>query len=186
MRHSWPFVCLGTGREMYGVELYAAVRLAVVDEGLSHREAARRFGIDPRTVKKMPSYAVPPGYWRTRPVRRPKLEGFTGIIDAIPEARRRGIGYITPASGGSSKRNPVVGVLGVRHQNSAVLSPTAGVFPHPVQPFTQRHERSASQAASISRNGIPSSSSSVRSPGWRKHGSSARRQSEPRLAQVRS
>ena len=31
---------------MYGVELYAAVRLAVVDEGLSHREAARRFGID--------------------------------------------------------------------------------------------------------------------------------------------
>ena len=140
MRHSWPFVCLGTGREMYGVELYAAVRLAVVDEGLSHREAARRFGIDPRTVKKMPSYAVPPDYWRRRPVRRPKLEGFTGIIDAIPEARRRGIGYITPASGGSSKRNPVVGVLGVRHQNSAVLSPTAGVFPHPVQPFTQRHE----------------------------------------------
>ena len=122
------------------MELYAAVRLAVVDEGLSHREAARRFGIDPRTVKKMPSYAVPPDYWRTRPVRRPKLEGFTGIIDAIPEARRRGIGYITPASGGSSKRNPVVGVLGVRHQNSAVLSPTAGVFPHPVQPFTQRHE----------------------------------------------
>ena len=27
---------------MYGVELYAAVRLAVVDEGLSHHEAARR------------------------------------------------------------------------------------------------------------------------------------------------
>ena len=25
---------------MYGVELYAAVRLAVVDEGLSHHEAA--------------------------------------------------------------------------------------------------------------------------------------------------
>ena len=26
---------------MYGVELYAAVRLAVVDEGLSHHEAGR-------------------------------------------------------------------------------------------------------------------------------------------------
>ena len=38
---------------MYGVELYAAVRLAVVDEGLSHHEAGRRFGIDRRTVKKM-------------------------------------------------------------------------------------------------------------------------------------
>ena len=34
---------------MYGVELYAAVRLAVVDEGLSHHEAGRRFGIDRRT-----------------------------------------------------------------------------------------------------------------------------------------
>ena len=30
---------------MYGVELYAAVRLAVVDEGLSHHEAGRRSGI---------------------------------------------------------------------------------------------------------------------------------------------
>ena len=71
---------------MYGVELYAAVRLAVVDEGLSHREAGRRFGIDRRTVKKMLSYSAPPGYRRTRPVRRPKLDGFTGIIDAILEA----------------------------------------------------------------------------------------------------
>ena len=56
---------------MYGVELYAAVRLAVVDEGLSHHEAGRRFGIDRRTVKKMLSYSAPPGYRRTKPVRRP-------------------------------------------------------------------------------------------------------------------
>ena len=49
---------------MYGVELYAAVRLAVVDEGLSHHEAGRRFGIDRRTVKKMLSYSAPPGYRR--------------------------------------------------------------------------------------------------------------------------
>ena len=46
---------------MYGVELYAAVRLAVVEEGLSHREAGRRFGIDRRTAKKMLSYSAPPG-----------------------------------------------------------------------------------------------------------------------------
>ena len=72
---------------MYGVELYAAVRLAVVDEGLSHHEAGRRFGIDRRTVKKMLSYSSPPGYRRTKPVRRPKLDGFTGIIDAILVAR---------------------------------------------------------------------------------------------------
>ena len=74
------------------MELYAAVRLAVVDEGLSHHEAGRRFGIDRRTVKKMLSYSAPPGYRRTKPVRRPKLDGFTGIVDAILEAdtgRRR-------------------------------------------------------------------------------------------------
>ena len=71
---------------MYGVELYAAVRLAVVDEGLSHHEAGRRFGIDRRTVEKMLSYSAPPGYRRTKPVRRPKLDGFTGIVDAILEA----------------------------------------------------------------------------------------------------
>ena len=71
---------------MYGVELYAAVRLAVFDEGLSHHEAGRRFGIDRRTVKKMLSYSAPPGYRRTKPVRRPKLDGFTGIVDAILEA----------------------------------------------------------------------------------------------------
>ena len=71
---------------MYGVELYTAVRLAVVDEGLSHHEAGRRFGIDRRTVKKMLSYSAPPGYRRTKPVRRPKLDGFTGIVDAILEA----------------------------------------------------------------------------------------------------
>ena len=39
--------------------------------------------IDRRTVKKMLSYSAPPGYRRTKPVRRPKLDGFTGIVDAI-------------------------------------------------------------------------------------------------------
>ena len=73
---------------MYGGELYAAVRLAVVDEGLSHHEAGRRFGIDRRTVKKMLSNSAPPGYRRTKPVRRPELDGFTGIVDAILEADR--------------------------------------------------------------------------------------------------
>jgi hypothetical protein len=37
-------------------------------DGLSQRKAARWFGIDPRTVKKMLSYSVPPGYVRTRQI----------------------------------------------------------------------------------------------------------------------
>ena len=88
MRHSYPLVDLGTGRGMYGVELYAAVRLAVVEEELSHSEAGRRFGIDRRTVKKMLNYSAPPGYRRRKPVRRPKLDEFTRIIDAILEGDR--------------------------------------------------------------------------------------------------
>src|SRR5919205_1193488 len=65
------------------VELYGKVRYAVQIEGISRREAARRFGIDPRTVAKMLSFSVPPGYRRSRPPVRPKLDPFTGIIDAI-------------------------------------------------------------------------------------------------------
>jgi len=68
---------------MKGVELYGRVRYAVQIEGLSHREAARRFGIDPRTVAKMMVFSVPPGYRRSRPPARPKLDPFIGIIDRI-------------------------------------------------------------------------------------------------------
>jgi transposase len=55
---------------MKGVELYAQVRYAVQIEGVSRREAARRFGIDPRTVAKMLAFSVPPGYRRSRPPAR--------------------------------------------------------------------------------------------------------------------
>ena len=68
---------------MKGVELYGRVRYAVQIEGLSHREAARQFGIDPRTVAKMVKFSVPPGYVRKRPPARPKLDPFILVIDGI-------------------------------------------------------------------------------------------------------
>src|SRR5450631_4079059 len=67
------------------VELYGRVRHAVRIEGLSNREAARRFGIDPRTVAKMLVFSVPPGYRRSVPAKRPKLDLFIGLIDQILE-----------------------------------------------------------------------------------------------------
>jgi transposase len=73
---------------MKPVELYARVRHACHVEGLSQREAARRFGIDPKTVAKMLRHAVPPGYQRSKPPLRPKLDAFTAAIDAILEADR--------------------------------------------------------------------------------------------------
>src|SRR5215469_6930217 len=74
---------------MKGVELYARVRRAVNVEGLSRREAARRFGIDPRTVAKMLAFSVPPGYRRSGPPARPKLDPFVGVIDRILEEDKR-------------------------------------------------------------------------------------------------
>ena len=63
------------------LQLYGRVRYAVRIEGISRREAARRFGIDPRTVAKMLTFSVPPGYRRSGPPVRPKLDAFVGIID---------------------------------------------------------------------------------------------------------
>jgi transposase len=68
---------------MKRVELYAQVRYAVQIEGLSKRAAARRFGLDPRTVGKMMMFSVPPGYVRMKPPVRPKLDAFIAIIDKI-------------------------------------------------------------------------------------------------------
>ncbi len=75
---------------MKGVELYGRVRHAVQIEGLSRREAGRRFGIDPRTVAKMMVFSVPPGYRRGGAPKRPKLDPFTAIIDQLLEADRTG------------------------------------------------------------------------------------------------
>jgi transposase len=67
------------------VELYARVRRAVVVDKMSEREAARQFGLARETVRKMLRYSVPPGYRRQQPVRRPKLDAWTGAIDQILE-----------------------------------------------------------------------------------------------------
>jgi transposase len=52
---------------------------------MSEREAARQFGLARETVRKMLRYAVPPGYQRQEPVKRPKLDAWTGTIDQILE-----------------------------------------------------------------------------------------------------
>ena len=68
---------------MKNVDDYLKVRHAVRIEGLSERAAARRFGIDPRTVNKMMKFSVPPGYKRKKPPARPKLDPFIPVIDRI-------------------------------------------------------------------------------------------------------
>jgi transposase len=65
------------------VEIYGRVRRAVRVEGRSQRAVAREFGISRETVRKMLAYAVPPGYQRQQPIKRPKVGPWLGVIDAI-------------------------------------------------------------------------------------------------------
>ena len=68
---------------MLDLDDYLKVRYAVQIEGFSKRAAARRFGIDPRTVAKMMTFSVPQGYVRSKPPVRPKLDPYVSIIDKI-------------------------------------------------------------------------------------------------------
>jgi transposase len=65
------------------VEIYGRVRRAVRVESRSQRAVAREFGLSRETVRKMLQYAVPPGYQRQQPIKRPKLGPWLGVIDAI-------------------------------------------------------------------------------------------------------
>lgn len=82
-----PILATGRVRRFFTVDLYRKVRLACA-EGMSQREAARHFGISRDSVQKMLAYSVPPGYRRKAPIKRPKLDGFTEIINAWLEEDR--------------------------------------------------------------------------------------------------
>ena len=62
------------------MERYRKVPLAWRD-GMRVRAAARHFGISRESMRKMLEFSVLQGYRCTLPVRRPKLDGFTGLID---------------------------------------------------------------------------------------------------------
>ena len=71
---------------MFAVEVYAAVRDFVFNQGKSRREAARIFGLSRETIAKMCRFSLPPGYTRTKPVEKPKMGPLLPVIDAILEA----------------------------------------------------------------------------------------------------
>ena len=67
------------------MDVYARVRRAVQVDGMSVRHAAREFGLSRKTVRKMLMFSAPPGYQRNKPVKRPKLGPWLGVIDQILE-----------------------------------------------------------------------------------------------------
>ena len=68
---------------MFTVELYARIRRAVMVDGLSRREAAKRFGVHRNTITKMLQFSVPPGYRRRERPASKKLGPYMAWIDAI-------------------------------------------------------------------------------------------------------
>jgi len=110
---------------MYGVELYSKVRMAVLRDGLSQREAARRFGIDHGTVSKMVGHAA--------------LRGADGVIGARLAADRAAFSVLPPtpfdacdkrpgktprqAARSAKGRQAVADWLKTLEQSSARLSP---------------------------------------------------------------
>ena len=71
------------------MEIYGRVRRAVRVEGRSQRAVAKEFGLSRETVRKMLQYAVPPGYQRQQPIKRPKLGPWLGVIDAVLDDDRQ-------------------------------------------------------------------------------------------------
>jgi transposase len=65
------------------MELWAEVRRRVLVDGLSKREACRRYAIHWLTLKKILSHEEPPGYRRVKPPRRPTTEPVLPIIRQI-------------------------------------------------------------------------------------------------------
>ena len=65
------------------MDIYGRIRRAVLVDGRSQRAVAREFGISRDSVRKMLRFSVPPGYQRQQPIKRPKLDPWLGVIDAI-------------------------------------------------------------------------------------------------------
>lgn len=87
---------------IFTVELYRKVRQTYFRQGLNKHPTASGFGISRETADKMVAYSVPPGYRRSGPVGRPKLNGFTALIEQWSEEASGGRSSVTRRGGSSS------------------------------------------------------------------------------------
>ena len=75
------------GTEVYAdMEQWAEIRRRVLTNEISQREACRQYEIHWLTLKKILAHEEPPGYRRTRPPRRPKIDPVLPVIQAILDA----------------------------------------------------------------------------------------------------
>src|SRR3954465_546622 len=71
------------------MENWAEIRRRVLVDGLSKRAACREYDLHWDTLTNILSHAEPPGYRRTAPRPRPKLDPLLGVIHQILEADKK-------------------------------------------------------------------------------------------------
>src|SRR6516225_7019538 len=71
------------------METWAEIRRRVLVDGLSERAACRQYDIHWDTLRKILEHPEPPGYRRTAPRPRPKLDPFLGVLHQILEDDRK-------------------------------------------------------------------------------------------------
>ena len=72
------------------MENWAEIRRRVLVDGLGKRAACREFDIHWDTLTKILAHPEPPGYRRTKPRPKPKLDPFLGVIHEILEEGQKG------------------------------------------------------------------------------------------------
>ena len=65
------------------MEQWHEIRRRVLVEGVSKRQIMRETGLHFKTVNKILRHSVPPGYRRTVPIRKPKIDPYLFIISEI-------------------------------------------------------------------------------------------------------
>ncbi len=65
------------------MQRWIEIRRRVLQGGMSKREACQEYGMGWRTLARILEHAEPPGYRRSRPRRKPKLERFLPVIEEI-------------------------------------------------------------------------------------------------------
>jgi len=71
------------------MELWTEVRRRVLTGEISRRQACREYGLNWRTIAKILEHVEPPGYRRTAPRKRPKMEPYLPRIAEILEADKQ-------------------------------------------------------------------------------------------------
>ena len=68
------------------MEQWAEIRRRVLTDEIRKRQACRQYAIHWLTLQKILAHEEPPGYRRSRPPRRPKIDPVLPVIRAILDA----------------------------------------------------------------------------------------------------